>query len=230
MGQIIKDSIEILSRCKLFKNISKNQIEELLTKDNSIKAYKKDQFIFHEGDIPKKLFILINGKIDIAKDLSSGKRILITSIEMSGDIFGEIYVFIEKNEYDVYAQAAEDSTVFQISDNIFIKNAKAKSEAEEILQYNLMCIFASKAYFMKSKIKILGSSSIREKIVQYLFQRLNEEGNVKGNLNREYMADYLNVARPSLSRELSNMQKDGIIKIKGNNIIITDEEKFEEYL
>ena len=44
------------------------------------------------------------------------------------------------------------------------------------------------------------------------------------------MADYMNVTRPSLSRELSNMQKEGILSLHGRNIIIENEEKLESYL
>ena len=226
----INDIIEVLSKCKLCKNMSNNQIIELLENGNNINTYKKGEFIFCEGDMPKNIFILLKGKVDIGKDTLSGRRIIITNIQDITDIFGEIYIFIEKKEYDVYAQAMEDSTVLAISNDVFSKNKKAKSEVDEILQYNLMCIFAAKAYLMKSKIKILGSSSVREKIVRFLFERQGEDGVVRGNLKREDMADYINVTRPSLSRELSNMQKDGIIKIEGNNIIIKDQKEFESYI
>ena len=47
---------------------------------------------------------------------------------------------------------------------------------------------------------------------------------------REEMADYLNVTRPSLSRELSNMVKDGIIRNEGRDIVIIDQDKLESYL
>ena len=44
------------------------------------------------------------------------------------------------------------------------------------------------------------------------------------------MADYMNVARPSVSRELGNMQEEGILRIKGKHIMILDRERFESYL
>ncbi len=42
------------------------------------------------------------------------------------------------------------------------------------------------------------------------------------------MADYLGVPRPSLSREMSNMKKDGIIDYNGNQIMIIDLIKLEQ--
>lgn len=83
---------------------------------------------------------------------------------------------------------------------------------------------------MNQKVKVLGCASIREKIVRYLFERKNADGTICGNLVREEMAEYMNVTRPSLSRELGSMQKEGILEIQGRDIRIADWEKFEMYL
>jgi len=46
-------------------------------------------------------------------------------------------------------------------------------------------------------------------------------------LGREEMADLLNTARPSLSRELMKMQEEGIIEIDKKHIIIKNIEALE---
>ena len=83
---------------------------------------------------------------------------------------------------------------------------------------------------MNRKLRVLGSSSIREKIVRYLVQRQDREGRVSLNLSREEMADELNVTRPSLSRELGKMQEEGILSLSRKQIQIKDQELLEEYL
>ena len=45
-----------------------------------------------------------------------------------------------------------------------------------------------------------------------------------------FIAAYLAVSRPSLSRELSAMQREGIIEAEGRTIRIVDMERFEGYL
>ena len=82
---------------------------------------------------------------------------------------------------------------------------------------------------MNQKVKVLGCASIREKIVRYLFERKNADGTIRGNLVREEMAEYMNVTRPSLSRELGSMQKKESPDT-GRDIRIADWEKFEMYL
>ena len=44
------------------------------------------------------------------------------------------------------------------------------------------------------------------------------------------MAEYLNVARPSLSRELGKMAKENIIKLGNKKIRILNQTKLEEYI
>ena len=83
---------------------------------------------------------------------------------------------------------------------------------------------------MHSRIKVLASGSLRERIVRFLFQNMNEKGGVYLNITREYLAAYLAVTRPSISRELSAMQKDGILIVRGKQVVVRDMEKFEEYL
>jgi len=207
------------------------QVYQLLDDSRiEFKTYRKNEFIFLEGDKPQKLYIFLNGKITIAKDTLAGKRILIVNIERAGEIFGEVYLFIEKQKYEMYAQAARDSNILEISNEVFLMTGREKTEAERILKHNLTCVIANKAYQLNQKLKVLGSDTIREKIVRYLFERQDIDGKIKGNLNRENMADYLNAARPSLSRELGKMSQEGVIELKGKEIIVLDQEEFESYL
>ena len=98
------------------------------------------------------------------------------------------------------------------------------------IQQNLLRIIAGKAYFMHNRLKILGSGSLREKIARYIFQLPSKNGRFQLSCSREQLAEQLSVARPSLSRELGQMQRDGILDIQGNRIRIVDLNTFESYL
>jgi CRP-like cAMP-binding protein len=49
-------------------------------------------------------------------------------------------------------------------------------------------------------------------------------------MTRETAAEYLNVARPSLSREISLLQKEGLLEIHGKRIVVKQQELLEKYL
>ena len=49
-------------------------------------------------------------------------------------------------------------------------------------------------------------------------------------MNREELADFVNTARPSLSRELMSMQTDGLIRVDKRTIQILDFDRLNELL
>lgn len=223
--------IEILLNSKLCRNMTERQVEEVIENGSSkLVTYKKGDIIFFEGDMPEKLYVLVEGKVSVCKDSASGRRMLLTDIIHPGDLFGEIYVFMKKEEYDIYALAVEHTIVLEISSQLFFSKREKRASLDFVIMQNLLQLFAEKAYALNEKIKVLGSGGIREKIVRYLHKNQKADGSVYLYSTREEIADYLNVARPSLSREIGKMQEDGLIEIAGKIIRIKNQEKFDEYL
>ena len=71
------------------------------------------------------------------------------------------------------------------------------------------------------------TSSLRERIAIWLIDSMDEEENVELRMNREQLADFLGVARPSLSRELMRMQADGLIQVSKKKIAIRNRQALE---
>lgn len=229
--------IQALKCSGLCRQFTNDEIKALSEGNNTeIERYEKGSFVFEEDDIPDRLYVLIEGCVEVSKMTFSGKKILITTIENAGDMFAEVYMFMGKNKYDMSAQVTTESIVLSISSSFFENISHneyvcaADSEIAKKITKNLMSIFAMKAYNLSGKVRLLGCSSIREKIALYLIENQTPSGEIVKNPSREELADYINVTRPSLSRELGNMEKEGIIKLEGRKIKIMSQEKLEEYL
>ena len=227
----MKAYLEKLRNCNLFQGLTEKEMQLILSEQvNQVVEYRKDSYVFHQEDATEKIYLLLSGSIAIARETVTGRRILITNVTEPGEMFGEVYLFIEKERYDMSAKAVENSKVLSISKKLFQEKEVYDRDIEKKLQYNLLKIFAGKAYQLNRKLRILGSGSLREKIVQYLWERQDEKGMIIGKLPREEMADYMGVARPSVSRELSAMQEEGILLIEGRKIVILDQQAFEQYI
>ena len=50
------------------------------------------------------------------------------------------------------------------------------------------------------------------------------------DMNREELSDYLGVTRPSLSRTLMEMQKQGLIRVKGKTIWMENIQEIEKIM
>lgn len=219
--------IEILKKSILFKGFSETEIQECLDSlDSSTKIYDKNEIIFYEYDEPQFVYILLSGSISINKDSCSGRRILVTKIDEIGDMFAEVYLFLNKEKYDFYTMAMEsDTKVLRLPRCIFSVSVE-KSFGQKLVN-NMLMILSNKAYNLTQKLQVLSSGGLRQKLAKILLQSMDKDKKVILQLNREELADYLNVARPSLSRELANMQSEGIIEVSGKKIKILDIEGLE---
>jgi CRP-like cAMP-binding protein len=91
-------------------------------------------------------------------------------------------------------------------------------------------ILANKAFFLNRKLQILSSTTLRQKIAKTILQHPAPDGTLQLSITREAFADYLGVARPSLSRELMKMKKEGMLTLDGKKIIVDDIEKLIQVL
>ena len=83
---------------------------------------------------------------------------------------------------------------------------------------NYINTVAEKGLVLHERIDCLLRPTIREKILTYLWRvsRDQQKRTFTIPMNRNAMAEYLNVERSALSRELSYMKRDGIIDYHKN--------------
>ncbi len=223
--------ISKLTRCPLFAQMTADDIRHCLTCSCSeLAAYEKDQPIFFQQDKPQKLFILVEGSVAVCRDTVSGQRNRITTISQPGELFGEVFLFLNKQEYDNYAVAVSPSKVLQMPREYLFRSCGKNCDYHTLLISNMLSVLAQKAYYLNQKLQIMASPTLRQKISKILLQNASADGTVVLHMNREELADFLNTARPSLSRELMRMQADGLLKIDGKRIRVLDFEQLQKNL
>ena len=107
--------------------------------------------------------------------------------------------------------------------------SSAPSSIKNKIMTNLITILAEKAFFLNSKVRLLSSFSLRQKIATFLIQTEKENVSNTG-MTRQQMADFMATTRPSLSRELLNMEDSGLIELNGSEIKIKDRVELENLL
>ena len=86
---------------------------------------------------------------------------------------------------------------------------------------NLNRILATKCVRLLHKAGILSTLSMRVRIMTYLSIQMREQktSTLRISMDRRQFAQYLCVNRSALSRELSKMQRDGLISLEPDGII-----------
>lgn len=229
MEKTFDELIIILKKSILFQNMSDDQIKSCLESDYiSMKSYQKNEVIFSQESQPEALYILLEGNVSIISYSFDGKRNLMTTIHEKGDLFGEVYLFL-KQDYAFDALASKKSFVINISKQFFFAFSNDKIH-QSIIQ-NMLEILASKAFLLSQKLRMVSYTSIRQKVVRYLISsKEGSEQKIILGLNRNELAEYLGISRPSLSRELIRMKEEKLIDIEGNTILFLQEENLLKYI
>lgn len=213
-------------RSKLFRGVDEEALDAYL---KNLGGYERKaaggEYIFREEDEVTGLFILLDGAVEVEKNDYSGKRQMVNRFDKPDTVFGEVYLFLEDRPYDFACRAVKDSRLLFVPKEAFdlAGGALAQHLADNMLQ-----VLAKKAYFLNQKLLILSAGSLRKKIARHLLFK-NPEGEPMVLMNREELADYLAVPRPSLSRELMKMHREGYIDLKGRELSF-DPEKLESLL
>lgn len=213
----------------LFQSLSEEEIQACIKLSKARRlSLEKEKVIFRQKETPHALYALLNGSVLVCKDSIDGKRYIVSKIQ-AGDIFGEVFIF-SGAPYDFYTVTKEKVELLEIPITFFRNHALAAHEAYQKLMYNMIEILAKKAYKLNQRVQLLTSGTLRQKIVRLILGRRQNQLYVKLGMNREMLADFLNVTRPSLSRELTNMQRDGLIEFEQDMVKILDLEKLKQIL
>lgn len=224
----MREIAQKLKDTKLFIGLNEEEILTCLKSiDFNIEEFEKDETIFHVGDKAKHINVLIDGAVSICRDSMDGKRSIVAIFNTAGAIFGEVFLFLENKGYEHYARAASKVKLLKISKDYLFEGSKEGKDYHKVFLGNMLSDLAFKNYYLNRKVQILSCSSLRQKIAMFLIQNMDRNKRCISGLGREEMADLLNTARPSLSRELMKMQEEGIIEIDKKHIIIKNIEALE---
>jgi len=192
-----------LQDCQLFKNtrVDINKIE--------INDYPNNYSFAMESDISKSIGIVLEGKVLIKAYSLGGNNFTLNVIE-EGHMFGDILIFSEKHNNFPGTLITQGKTKIALIPNKVFK--KFLFNDNDLLK-NFLRLLADKSYNLNYKSRLLGQDSVRDKILFYLFhqRRLQKTRVIQLGMTKEELANQLFIQRPSLSRELGRMKKDGLI-------------------
>lgn len=217
-----------LSLNKLFKDFYSIEITDFLVNSHyQTKDYSSGQIIALEGDPLNSLGLILNGSIEIQKSVLSGKKVTISQL-IIGDVFGEAIIFSPKKSFPSTLISISDTKVMFVGKTNVIKIC---SQNEKFL-HNLLELLSEKILIMDSRLRYLSGESIRQKISLYLLERYEEKKKLDIHipLTREALAEQFGIARPSLSRELNKMKREGLIDLEKHTIIIHNLALLEQFL
>lgn len=213
--------MSFISQTALFRGCSEEDIqnmsEHLGFRTN---RYRKGSIIFGAGSIVTDIGLVLSGSVRIEHtDLWGNKSIL--GIIPAGGVFAESYACIPNESMMVDAVANEECDILFISvPRLFAPCLVCASKNRLI--HNLVMIGARKNLQLSRRSLHTSPKTIRGRLSSYFSQQVSAQGSNKIVIpfDRQQLADYLNLDRSALSKELGKMKNDGLIEYNKNTFLI----------
>lgn len=222
----------ILKKCVLFRGIEECNYVHLLNCLNAqIKYYEEEEFLFFAGDVIDHIGIVLSGRVEILKENLAGNKHIIAVLDPS-HMFAEGIVCTATRMSPVTVQAMEPVKILLIPYERIIKSCGRICTFHIELIQNMMVILGEKNVTLNWKLELLTLKGMREKLACYLLKASveNNSNTFQIPLNRTELADFLNVSRTSMCRELTRMKNEGLIDLYGRSFKILDKERLAQCL
>lgn len=211
----------------LFRDLPLNIKHSLLDRlDISVYEVNKKDIIATQGTLCKKLYVLLEGKLRVDIIDGLGNEVMIEYI-VAARAFATPHLFSSGGTLPATFTAIEDGILLTASKESMFKLI---SEEPKIL-HNFLCITGNCNVCTVTRLKTLSRKTVRERFVVYLLEHRKKNTTTVNIIhNQATLAEYLNVTRPALSKEINKMIKEGIIEMEGKTVRILDEALLEKYV
>ena len=211
-----------LQKSMLFRGMTETEISNALqVLEAREKSFHKSETLLIAGTITERMGLVLEGSVTIESNDVWGNRTIISHVG-KGQVFAETYALLENEPMLVDVTASEDCRI------LFLRSGRIqslKSSLEPwILKYvtNLLTISMHKNLILSGRSFHTAPKTIRGRVMAYLnsvsLQKHSREFDIP--FDRQQLADYLNLERSALSKELGKMQRDGLISCRKNHFII----------
>ncbi len=207
---------EALQNNRLFLDMNTLEINTALYILNArYQTFEKGEIILHAGGQTDCVCLVISGSVTIENNDMWGNRTILNIVD-SDDFFAETYAILKDEIMMVDAVANEQCAImFLRIGGLFGSGFEGQPWSNKLVR-NLLMISANKNLILSGRSFHISPKTARGRIMAYLNSvSLKKHSKVFDiPFDRQQMADYLNLERTALSKELSRMKREKIIDFK----------------
>lgn len=204
------------------------QVATRMAQQGALLKVQADHVIFHEGDDADSVFEIVKGMVKLYKLLPDGRR-QITGFASAGDLMGLAHdaIFVHT------AEAVTEMVVFRIP------KVRFERFVDEVpgLARSLLSAAQDELHMAHDQLLLLGRKTATERIASFLLNMVERYGEDSDGskmvlpvpMRRCDIADYLGLTIETVSRGLSKLKKDGVVKdLNGGRSMLVDPVQLED--
>jgi len=193
-----------LLRTELAKPHCEDLVEAIRQSGQSV-TIGRDETLFCEGECAEAVYVVLSGTVRNSKMLPDGRRQIIGFHE-AGDLIGLALA-------DDYFYSAEGVTAVRLR-RMSRSQLEALIECQPRLRNRLLSLATRALAAAQKQMLLLGRKTARERLCSFLIERRRDDGHrIELPMSRTDIADYLGLTIETVSRTLSQLRAEGLIRL-----------------
>ncbi len=219
--------IASLCRTPLFQNCTQEEAQAVIDYlGAAVRRYKKGAIIYASGADVDHIGLVLAGMAQIERTDAWGDRVILHAVEPGG-VFAVACACIPGQPLLVSVTAYSDCEVLFLDvPKLLYPAATGIDAARNKVVANLLTISARMRLQLVRRSFHTASKTIRGRVMSYLSEQaeLQHSSQVTIPFDRQQMADYLELDRSALSKELGRMRRDGLLEFRKNVFTLNREQ------
>ena len=211
---------QTLAKVPIFSGLTENELG-FLAQRTIRRHYSAGATVFGEGEPCSGLFVVESGNVRIFKSSPSGRE-QVLSIDGPGSSIAELPVF-DGGAYPASATAVDDAALLFVSKQDF----HALCLAHPQVPLKVLRVVGARLRHLVGIIEELSFTTVRHRLASYLLRLAQNSGKrtaagveVTLPITNQELAAQIGTVRELVSRNLSRLQAEGMLKTDGRNVLI----------
>lgn len=214
------DKIGILSRISLFENLPPAQIEAVAEISENHMVKKKEQ-LFQGGAPGDRVYILVQGAIQLYNISREGKEVVIKVVK-PGEMFGEVVLF-ERDTYPAYATVLKNSQLFSFKKSDFLHLLD-----EPAFRAAFISQIMKKMRYLTEQVHHIATLDVVDRLFLFFKEHHGDARSFNVGLSKKDIAAAIGTTQETLSRTIRKLAECGAISWEGKQVELRQTEKCEE--
>ena len=217
-------SVWFFEDVNLFKLLCPHKLRAY-KKKHKFNNYKKKEFIYLEENYADNLFIITEGKVKIGYYNKKGDEV-VTTILKRGELFGESAIFESSALRKEFAQSIDNKTcICSVNINRVHKLMKTNQE----FSFKIYKFVGFKLKKIERHLRLLLFKDAKTRLIEFLkdlsvdygaYCNANKCNIIEHPYTQKDIASLLGISRPTLNVLLNKLEKEKLITINRNKIMI----------
>ena len=194
----------------LFSGGNKELIDNILQENPARhRLYAKGDIIALQGYVCKQLYLLCSGSAYARMVSEEGREFTLDTLS-APEVLASSFIFSTDGIFPVTIIAASDCSIWLISREAMLRILKA----DQTVMQNYLRVISDHSMFLSNRLVEFALQTLSSRIVSYI----ENNGPIS---NLQETAFILGVARPSLSRAVSQLVSQGTLRKTADGYILT---------